>query len=145
MLCSQLQQRKKLFSLLVPAVVLHRDFWKLAALLKFNETLTHFWHREHMAEVRGRPDSRKTLMLQHVVTGKAQSTFSALSSAQSGDYVKVNAAVLKAHEPAPKTYRQEFGNFVSFHITMLCFQYLRSIRRPPVSRSVRHLLFNRWN
>lgn len=40
---------------------------------------------EHVAGVRGWPDTQKTLQLQCIFTGKAQRVFSALSSAESGD------------------------------------------------------------
>lgn len=48
-----------------------------------------------VSEVRGWPDSLKTLMLQRVFTGKDQRTFPALS-AESSDYENVKVAVLKA-------------------------------------------------
>ena len=48
------------------------------------------------------------MLLQCVLTGRAQEAFSALSMADSEDYFRVKTAVLKAYELVPKAYRQQF-------------------------------------
>lgn len=82
----------------------------LHILPKFDDD-TFFALFEHVAEVRGWPDSHKILKLQCVFTGKAQRAFSALSSAESGDYEKVRLTVLKAYELVPVAYRQRYSNW----------------------------------
>lgn len=53
-------------------------------------------------------DSKQTLLLQCVLTGKAQEAYSALSTADSENFQKVKTAVLKAYELVPEAYRQKF-------------------------------------
>ena len=50
----------------------------------------------------------RTLMLQSVLTGKAQEVYSALPVEQSKDYTVVKLAILKAYEQVPEAYRQKF-------------------------------------
>ena len=82
----------------------------LRLLPKFSERdpETFFSLFERVAEARDWPDSERTLMLQCVLTGKAQEAYSALSRAQSGDYRVVKSAVLRAYELVPEAYRQRF-------------------------------------
>ncbi|CAN9508185.1 unnamed protein product [Ophioblennius macclurei] len=63
---------------------------------------------ERLAEARDWSDAERTLLLQCVLTGKAQEAFSALSATDSGSYQLVKAAVLKAFELVPEAYRQRF-------------------------------------
>lgn len=63
---------------------------------------------ERLAEARNWSDTERILLLQCVFTGKAQEVFSALSVADSGSYLLVKAAVLKAYELVPEAYRQRF-------------------------------------
>ena len=51
-----------------------------------------------------------TLLLQSVLTGKAQEVYSALPVEQSKDYVVVKSAILKAYEQVPEAYPQKFRN-----------------------------------
>ena len=53
-------------------------------------------------------DAERTLLLQCVLTGKAQEAYSALSLAESKVYLSVKSAVLKAYELVPEAYRQKF-------------------------------------
>ncbi len=53
-------------------------------------------------------DSEQTLLLQCVLTGKAQEAFSALRISDSENYLKVKMAVLRAYELVPEAYRQKF-------------------------------------
>lgn len=62
---------------------------------------------ELLAEARSWSDTERTLLLQGVLTGKAQ-VFSALSVGDNGSYHLVKAAVLKAYELVPEAYRQRF-------------------------------------
>lgn len=52
---------------------------------------------QHVAEVKGWPNSNKTMMLQFVFPGKAWRAFSAFRSTESGDYAKVKATVLEVY------------------------------------------------
>lgn len=70
--------------------------------------LVHFSLFERVAELRGWQDTERTLLLQCVLTGKAQSAYSALSVEDSKQYVKVKDAVLKAYGLVPEAYRQPF-------------------------------------
>ena len=63
---------------------------------------------ERVADVRNWPDTARTLMLQCVLTGRAQEAYSALSDAESKSYGSVKAAVLRAYELVPEAYRQRF-------------------------------------
>ena len=49
-----------------------------------------------------------TLLLQTVLSGKAQAVYSALSLQQSSDYNTVKTAILNAYELVPEAYRQKF-------------------------------------
>ncbi|KAG1926323.1 thy-1 membrane glycoprotein [Pimephales promelas] len=79
---------------------------------KFSETDvdTFFSLFERLAGVMKWPDSEQTLMLQCVLTGKAQKAYSSLSVLDSQNYHKVKEAVLKAYELVPEAYRQKFRN-----------------------------------
>ena len=63
---------------------------------------------DRVAEAREWPDSVRTLMLSSVLTGRAQEVYSAMSSPECEDYVKVKDAILKAYERVPEFYRQRF-------------------------------------
>ena len=81
---------------------------------KFNEgdLDTFFTLFERVAEMKGWPDEDRTLMLQCVLTGKAQEAYSALSATDCLSYAKVKSGVLKAYELVPEAYRQKFRNWV---------------------------------
>ena len=51
------------------------------------------------------------LLLQCVLTGKAQEAYTSLSPADSLEYDKVKAAVLRAFELVPEAYRQKFRRY----------------------------------
>ena len=63
---------------------------------------------ERVADARNWPDSARTLMLQCVLTGRAQEAYSSLTDADSQKYSSVKSAVLKAYELVPEAYRQRF-------------------------------------
>merc|ERR1712208_24059 len=63
---------------------------------------------ERVANVRKWPDSVRTLLLQCVLTGRAQEVYAAMSVADSQNYARVKTAVLKAFELVPEAYRQRF-------------------------------------
>ena len=63
---------------------------------------------ERVAESRGWSDSDRTLLLQCVLTGKAQEAYSALTIVESREYATVKAAVLRSYELVPEAYRQRF-------------------------------------
>lgn len=54
----------------------------------------------------GWSDSTRILLLQCVLTGKAQQAFSALNATDCVVYHKIKSAVLKAYELVPEAYRQ---------------------------------------
>ncbi len=69
---------------------------------------TFFSLFERLAEMRGWSDSVSALMLQCVLTGRAQEVFSSLSNSEGLRYATVKTAVLKAYELVPEAYRQRF-------------------------------------
>ncbi len=79
---------------------------------KFSETDvdTFFCLFERLADVMKWPENEQTLLLQCVLTGKAQKAYSSLSVHDSQKYLKVKDAVLKAYELVPEAYRQKFRN-----------------------------------
>ena len=52
-----------------------------------------------------------TLLLQCVLTGKAQKVYAALPSENSLDHEQVKAGILRAYELVPEAYRQKFCRF----------------------------------
>lgn len=69
---------------------------------------TFFTMFERVADAQGWPSESLTILLQCVLTGRAQRAYSALSVAESKDYERVKAAVLNAYELVPEAYRQKF-------------------------------------
>ena len=63
---------------------------------------------ERVSAARGWSDEDCALLLQCVLTGKAQGAYSSMSAADSSSYVKIKSAVLKAYELVPEAYRQRF-------------------------------------
>ncbi|KAL0174042.1 hypothetical protein M9458_030010, partial [Cirrhinus mrigala] len=51
------------------------------------------------------PMSIRIVMLQTVITGKAQEAYAALTMEDRKDYDKVKVAILKAYELVPEAYR----------------------------------------
>nr|XP_046229617.1 uncharacterized protein LOC124050808 isoform X1 [Scatophagus argus] len=82
----------------------------LRLLPQFNERDpdTFFSLFERVAESREWSDPECTLLLQCVLTGRAQEAYSALTVAESKAYSTVKAAVLKAYELVPEAYRRKF-------------------------------------
>ena len=70
----------------------------------------YFQHFENVAERLNWPSDLRTLLLQSVLTGKAQEVYSSLPVEQSSDYAIVKTAILKAYEQVPEAYRQKFRN-----------------------------------
>ena len=79
-------------------------------LPKFNERdLDVFFELfEHIAENRRWGNVERTLLLQAVITGRAQDAFIALKADERGNYEVVKGAILKAFELVPEAYRQRF-------------------------------------
>lgn len=82
----------------------------LRLVKKFNEkdVDTFFILFERVAEARTWSDAERVVLLQCVLTGRAQEAFSSLSAPDSGDYLKVKAAIVKSYELVPEAYRQRF-------------------------------------
>ncbi|XP_041947558.1 uncharacterized protein LOC121708759 isoform X4 [Alosa sapidissima] len=72
------------------------------------EVEKYFTHFERVAITLKWPAEVWTLLLQTVLTGKAQSVYSALTVQQSSSYDTVKAAILNAYELVPEAYRQRF-------------------------------------
>lgn len=104
-------------------------------LPKFNDRdlETFFALFENLAVDRRWSDSERTLLLQSVLTGKAQDAFVALSADERKKYASVKGAVLKAYELVPEAYRQKFRHW-------------RKGDRQLYTEFVRELttFFNRW-
>ena len=82
-------------------------------LPKFNENDpdTFFLLFERGAKARNWPDADCALMLQSVLTGRAQEAHSSLSVKDSSSYDKIKSAVLKVYELVPEAYRQRFRSW----------------------------------
>ena len=75
-------------------------------LPKFNDRDPDISLFEGIAEERGWSDGDQTLLLQTVLTGRAQDAFVALSAAERKNYTCVKQAFLRAFEQVPEYYRQ---------------------------------------
>ena len=73
-----------------------------------NEVDKYFAHFEKVAQSLKWPSNMWTLLLQSVLSGKAQQVYSALSIEQSSNYDIVKKSILKAYELVPEAYRQKF-------------------------------------
>ena len=78
----------------------------------FNESDVdkYFLHFEKVAVQCQWPKEHWAIMLQSVLTGKAQQVYAALSVEDSANFDKVKDAILKAFELVPETYRKLFRN-----------------------------------
>ncbi|KAK0139042.1 hypothetical protein N1851_024397 [Merluccius polli] len=77
---------------------------------KFNtdDPDTFFSLFERLAEARQWSPGRRCLLLQCVLTGRAQEAYASLSKEDSTNYSAVKNAVLQAYEMVPEAYRQRF-------------------------------------
>ncbi|XP_034069417.1 uncharacterized protein LOC117544479 [Gymnodraco acuticeps] len=66
---------------------------------------------ERLAGVRGWSEATRVLLLQCVLTGRAQEAYSSLSASDYLRYDLVKSAVLRAYELVPEAYRQRFRNW----------------------------------
>ncbi|XP_072180990.1 uncharacterized protein [Diadema setosum] len=60
------------------------------------------------------PKDEWALLVQQVLTGKAQAVFSSLSCEHAFDYEKMKDAILQSYEQVPEAYRQQFRNMRRF-------------------------------
>ena len=88
---------------------------------------------DRVAEAREWPDSVRTLMLSSVLTGRAQEVYSAMSSPECEDYVKVKDTILKAYERVPEFYRQRFRTWKKGY-KQTHLEFVRDLK----------LFFSRW-
>lgn len=81
---------------------------------KFNERDpdTFFTLFERVAAARSWPDAERILLLQCVLTGKAQEAYSAVCAQENLTYDGVKSAVLKAYQLTAEAYRQRFRQWV---------------------------------
>lgn len=68
---------------------------------------TFFTLFERIAEARGWPSKERTLLLQCVLTGRAQEVYSSLPVSDCNNYDLLKAAVLKSYELVPEAYSLE--------------------------------------
>lgn len=68
----------------------------------------YFSHFKWVAIMLKWPVEVWTLLLQCVLTGKAQDVYSALTVKQSSDYNVLKTAILHAYELVPEAYQQRF-------------------------------------
>src|SRR4029434_5295752 len=66
---------------------------------------------EGIADGRGWNDSERTLLIQTVLSGRAQDAFVALSVSDRKNYHLVKITLLRAYEQVPEFYRQRFRNW----------------------------------
>lgn len=103
---------------------------RLMPLFNEEDVDTFFVLFERAADKQKCSETEHTLMLQCVLTSKAQRVYSALSRADSQNYEKVKSVVLKAYEMVPEAYHQKFRGlqkrFTQTHVKLvreleLCF------------------------
>ena len=84
----------------------------LKLLPKFSESDPDLFFSlfERVADARDWSDSERTLLLQCVITGKAQEAYASLTVMESKNYEMVKSTVLRAYELVPEAYRQRFRN-----------------------------------
>ena len=83
---------------------------KLVPPFKDTDVDKYFLHFEKVADSLHWPPAVWTLLLQSVLSGKAQEVYSSLSLDQSRNYEEVKKVILKAYELVPEAYRQKFRN-----------------------------------
>lgn len=71
----------------------------------------YFPHFEKVATTLNWPKVAWTLLIQSVLTGRAQEVYTSLSLEQSGSYDVVKASILRAYELVPESYRQRFRRY----------------------------------
>ena len=94
---------------------------------------TFFVLFERVADDRQWSDADRTLLLQCMLTGRAQEAYSSLTVADSRVYTKVKAAVLKAFELVPEAYRLKFRTWEKTG-RQTSMEFVRDLT----------LYFNRW-
>ena len=83
-------------------------FIKLVPRFNEKEVGKFFESFEKVASQLKWPKDYWAIMLQAVLTGKAQVAYSSMSAEESASYDKVKQAILKAYELVPEAYRQKF-------------------------------------
>ncbi|XP_069996593.1 uncharacterized protein [Penaeus vannamei] len=83
---------------------------KLVPPFQENVVDNYFRYFEKIAISSDWPKEQWTVLLQSVLTGKAQEIYMSMSVTDSRDYDKVKTAVLKGYELVPEAYRLKFRN-----------------------------------
>ena len=81
---------------------------RLVPPFKETEVDKYFPHFERVATSLGWPKKVWTLLLQCVLTGKAQKVYSSLTPEEGLDFDIVKSAILRSYELVPEAYRQKF-------------------------------------
>ncbi|XP_073809789.1 uncharacterized protein [Danio rerio] len=93
----------------------------------------YFCHFERVAASLKWPENVWSLLLQCVLTGKAQEAYASLSIEETADYKLVKAAILRAYELVPEAYRQRFRHYAKLSNQ----SYVEFARE-------KEMLFDRW-
>ncbi|XP_069983360.1 uncharacterized protein [Penaeus vannamei] len=83
---------------------------KLVPPFQENAVDNYFRYFEKIAISSDWPKEQWTVLLQSILTGKAQEIYMSMSVTDSRDYDKVKTAVLKGYELVPEAYRLKFRN-----------------------------------
>ena len=83
---------------------------RLVPQFQEKEVDKYFLHFEKLAKTMEWPKESWVVLVQGVLTGKAQEAYSALSIEQSSNYETVKKEILKAYELVPEAYCQKFRN-----------------------------------
>ena len=84
---------------------------RMVPVFNENEVEKYVQHFEKVAVSLEWPKKMWPVLLQSVLNGKAQETYSSLCEEESFDYERVKMAILKAYELVPEAYRQKFRTF----------------------------------
>ncbi|XP_064101316.1 uncharacterized protein LOC135211982 [Macrobrachium nipponense] len=84
---------------------------KLVPKFSESEVLKYFQSFEKLMKRVECPKEYYCLLLQSVLTGKAQEVYSCLSDEQCANYETVKKIILKAYKQVPETYRLKFRHF----------------------------------
>ena len=89
-------------------------------IFRESEVDEYFDAFEKMASRMGWPEDKWSVILQSVLTGKAQKVYAAMPLQDSADYESVKAKILDAYEKVPEAYRQQFRGQVKSERQTFC-------------------------
>ena len=89
-------------------------------IFRESEVDEYFDAFEKMASRMGWPEDKWSVILQSVLTGKAQKVYAAMPLQDSADYESVKAKILDAYEKVPEAYRQQVRGQVKSERQTFC-------------------------